>query len=112
AAPLPCRTRTDLRSRFAASLTASLLVTGFGASIAAGILSPERQGIQITSVSWTPTNPAPGDRIDLYATVTGSDAFGLGPVDVGVAIFATFNDTLSGALNMVQGGSNQYGVRL
>ena len=110
--PSLVRPETDRLAKFAAILTASLLVTGFGASIAAGILSPERQGIQITSVSWTPTNPAPGDRIDLYATVTGSDAFGLGPVDVGVAIFAAFNDTLSGALNMVQVGSNEYGVRL
>src|SRR5213594_3017683 len=110
--PSLVRPKTDRLAKFAAILTASLLVTGFGASIAAGILSPEHQGIQITSVSWTPTNPAPGDRIDLYATVTGSDAFGLGPVDVGVAIFAAFNDTLSGALNMVQVGSNEYGVRL
>ena len=58
------------------------------------------------------TNPAPGDRIDLYASVTGGDAFGLGPLDVWVAIFTAFNDTLSGALPMVQISSDQYGVRL
>ena len=106
------RPDTDRLTTFATMLTAALLVTGLGASIAAGILSPERQGIQITNVAWTPTNPAPGDRIDLYASVTGGDAFGLGPLDVWVAIFTAFNDTLSGALPMVQISSNQYGVRL
>ena len=106
------RPETDRLAKFAAILTASLLIAGLGASIAAGILSPERQGILITNVSWTPTNPGPGDRIDVYATVTGGDAFGLGLVDVGVAVFTAFNDTLSGGLKMVQVGSNQYGVRL
>src|SRR3989442_5478687 len=106
------RPDTDRLTTFAAMLTAAFLVTGLGASIAAGILSPERPGIQITDASRTPTKPAPGDRINLYATGTGADAFGLRPVDVGGAVFPAFNDTLSGALKMVQISNSQYGVRL
>ncbi len=106
------RPETDRLAKFAAILTAALLVTGLGASIAAGVLSPEREGIRITNVYWTPSSPGSGERISLYATVTGADTFGLGPVDVWVAIFTAFNDTIEGALPMVQISSDHYGVRL
>src|SRR5881628_1326007 len=106
------RPETDRLAKFAAILTAALLVTGLGASIAAGVLSPEREGVRITNVYWTPTSPGSGEKISLYATVTGADTFGLGPVDVWVAIFTAFNDTIEGALPMVQISSDHYGVRL
>src|SRR2546427_11939535 len=53
------RPETDRLAKFAAILTAALLVTGLGASIAAGVLSPEREGIRITNVYWTPPSPGP-----------------------------------------------------
>src|SRR2546427_657322 len=53
------RPETDRLAKFAAILTAALLVTGLGASIAAGVLSPEPDALRRAGTS-SPSGPGTG----------------------------------------------------